>query len=316
MPIPSTLEPFFQCLLKNDIKIYRKKATILQINVGFLCNQVCRHCHLNAGPNRTEVMNYETAEAVIAYAKRCYFEVIDITGGAPEMNPNINMLIEKLAPLTSKLIFRSNLTALNDGKKDELIHLLKYHHTAIVASFPSLNDSQTDSQRGHNVFQKSIETLRKLNEIGYGQANTGLELSLVSNPSGAFLPPSQEKTGKRFHDLLKQKQGIVFNDFFSFANVPLGRFRNWLIESENYEDYMRTLASSFNPEAVQGLMCRTLVSISWDGYLYDCDFNQAENIYIGGRKVHVSEMQGCPEEGTAIAVGNHCYTCTAGSGFT
>jgi len=303
-------------LSDHGIRLYRKKTGILQINVGYLCNQVCCHCHLSAGPGRTEIMTSETADAVIAYAKQCRFDTIDITGGAPEMNPNIGVLIENLVPLTSRLIFRSNLTALTEGKRNGLMQLLKSRRVAVVASFPSLNEMQTDTQRGHRVFQKSIETLRKLNEIGYGHAGTGLELSLVSNPSGAFLPPSQAQTGKRFREVLKKKAGIVFNDFFSFANVPLGRFREWLTASGNYDDYMKKLASAFNPAAVDGLMCRTLVSVSWDGYLYDCDFNQAANLCMAERKIHVSEMPGPPEADTRVAVGDHCYSCTAGAGFT
>ncbi|MBF0203520.1 MAG: arsenosugar biosynthesis radical SAM protein ArsS [Desulfamplus sp.] len=311
-----TIEPFQATLSRHGLQIKRDNTVTLQINVGFLCNQICRHCHLDAGPGRTEIMNPETVEAVIAYAKKCRFNTIDITGGAPELNPNINTLITRLAPLTSKLMFRSNLSVLNDGKKDDLIQLLKSCNAAIVASFPSLNESQTNAQRGENIFGKSIETLIKLNKIGYGRAGTGLDLHLVSNPSGAFLPPSQSNTEKRFRELLKKKTGIIFNDFFSFANMPVGRFRQWLVQSGNYNDYMQKLVSAFNPNAVKGLMCRTLVSVSWDGYLYDCDFNQAENLYMTGRKIHVSEMQGLPESDTEICVAEHCYTCTAGAGFT
>jgi len=316
MTTASTIEPFLRTLSTHGIRMNRRQTDILQINVGFLCNQTCRHCHLKAGPNRTEIMDSETAEAVIAYAERCRFNTIDVTGGAPELNPNIGTLIERLAPLATKIIFRSNLSALIDGNRNDLMQLLKSSGAAIVASFPSLNESQTDAQRGQNVFQKSIDALRKLNDIGYGHINTGLELSLVSNPSGAFLPPAQAQTEKRFRDILKKKRGIVFNNFFSFANVPVGRFRQWLTASGNYDDYMKKLASAFNPGAVEGLMCRTLVSVSWDGYLYGCDFNQAENLHMAGRKVHVSEMPGPPEADTPITVADHCYACTAGAGST
>ncbi|MBF0259092.1 MAG: arsenosugar biosynthesis radical SAM protein ArsS [Desulfamplus sp.] len=312
----STVEPFAMTLSKHDIKIVRQETTTLQINTGLLCNQLCRHCHLDAGPGRTEIMDRQTAEAVIAYAERCRFETIDITGGAPELNPNIEMLITKLAPLARKIMFRSNLSVLSDGTRDDLIELLKRNGAAIVASFPSLNESQTNAQRGDNIYQKSLETLKKLNDIGYGKEGTGLELNLVSNPSGAFLPPSQTQTEKRFREVLRKKRGIIFNNFFSFANMPVGRFRQWLIKSDNYNNYIQTLASAFNPEAVQGLMCRTLVSVSWDGYLYDCDFNQAENLYMAGHKVHVSEMKDAPEPETSVYVADHCYTCTAGAGFT
>ncbi|MBF0469270.1 MAG: arsenosugar biosynthesis radical SAM protein ArsS [Desulfamplus sp.] len=311
-----TVEPFAMTLSKHGIKIVRQETRTLQINTGLLCNQACRHCHLDAGPGRKEIMDKQTAEAVIAYAKRCRFDTIDITGGAPELNPDIEMLITKLAPLAGKLMFRSNLSVLSDGTRDGLIALLKKNRAVIVASFPSLNESQTNAQRGDNIYQKSLETLKKLNDTGYGKEGTGLELDLVSNPSGAFLPPSQAQTEKRFREILQKKRGVVFNEFFSFANVPAGRFRQWLVKSGNYDDYIQVLASAFNPGAVQGLMCRTLVSVSWDGYLYDCDFNQAQNLYMTGRRIHVSEMKEAPEPGTLVHVADHCYTCTAGAGFT
>jgi radical SAM/Cys-rich protein len=311
-----TVEPFKVTLSRHGLSLKRDRTETLQINVGLLCNQRCRHCHLSAGPDRTENMHSETVDEVVAYAQRSRFETIDITGGAPELNPNLVHLIEKLAPFAQKIMLRSNLTALNDCKRDHLMGLLKEHRVVVVASFPSLNESQADSQRGRGVFQKSISTLKKLNAMGYGQDGSGLELNLVSNPTGAFLPPSQAQTEKRFHQTLQQEWGISFNNLFSFANVALGRFLQWLFESGNFEAYLQRLASNFNPCAVEGLMCRTLVSVSWDGYLYDCDFNLGKGLFMGGRKVHVSEMPGPPEQGSPIAVADHCYTCTAGAGFT
>lgn len=310
------LEPFRQNLFRHGLRLERAKTTILQINVGLLCNQRCRHCHLSAGPGRKEIMNSETANAVIAYAARCCFEAIDITGGAPELNPNIMELVEGLSPLAPRLMFRSNLSAINDGKRGVLLDLLRKKRAVIIASFPSLNEAQADSQRGDGMFHRSIETLRKLNSLGYGQEQTGLELDLVCNPTGAFLPSSQEQVAKRFREVLLKKWGIVFNDLYAFANVPLGRFRSWLKETGNLESYMGRLAASFNPCAVEGLMCRTWLSVSWDGHLYDCDFNLARGLPMGNKKIHVSEMAGPPSEGNPIAVGDHCYTCTAGAGFT
>jgi radical SAM/Cys-rich protein len=213
-------------------------------------------------------------------------------------------------------MIRSNLSALNDGKRDYLMDLLRNYQVVIVASFPSLNEAQADSQRGDGVFQTSIAALRKLNAMGYGQEGSGLELNLVSNPTGAFLPSSQATVEKRFREVLQKKWDLVFNNLFAFANVPLGRFRHWLLQSGNLESYLGKLASSFNACAVEGLMCRTLISVAWDGYLYDCDFNLARGLYMGGRKVHVSEMPGPPSPGSLIAVADHCYTCTAGTGFT
>jgi len=314
--VEKTVEPFRQTLFRHGLNLARGKTTTLQINVGLLCNQSCRHCHLRAGPGRKENMDTETADTVIAYAKRSRFEAIDITGGAPELNPNIVRLVEGLSPQSPKLMFRSNLSALNDGKRGPLMELLKDKRVVIVASFPSLNEAQADSLRGDGIFEKSIDALQKLNGLGYGHEETGLELDLVCNPTGAFLPSPQDQVTKRFREVLLKKWGIVFNNLYAFANVPLGRFRRWLEETGNLESYMGRLASSFNACAVEGLMCRTLVSVSWDGYVYDCDFNLARGLHMGKRKTHVSEMAGPPPEGSPIGVADHCYTCTAGPGFT
>ncbi|UCD89532.1 MAG: arsenosugar biosynthesis radical SAM protein ArsS [Desulfobacterales bacterium] len=308
--------PFSVTLSRHGLKLNRNKTHTLQINVGFLCNQTCRHCHLNAGPNRKENMASGIIDEVISYAKRSRFDTIDITGGAPELNPNIERLIEKMVPLAPKVMLRPNLSVLNDGKREHLIQLLKSNRVVVVASFPSLNELQMDSQRGSGIFQISIDALKSLNAIGYGQDGSGLELNLVSNPTGAFLPPSQAAAEKRFRQILKKKWGIVFNNLYNFANVPLGRFRRWLITTGNLQKYMDKLYASFNPCAVDGLMCRTLVSVSWDGYLYDCDFNLSRGLFMGGRKIHVSEMAGLPEKESHIATADHCYTCTAGAGFT
>lgn len=310
------IDPFQLTLTRHGLKLKRKKTHTLQINVGLLCNQTCQHCHLNAGPGKKENMNADTLNEVAAYATRSKFEVIDITGGAPELNPIIEEIVGRLSPLAPRTILRSNLSALHDGKREDLISLLKANKVGIVASFPSLNSAQTEAQRGEGVFKVSVDAVRRLNKLGYGHENTGLELVLVSNPTGAFLPPSQVQMEKHFRQVLGKKWGIVFNKLYNFANVPLGRFREWLVRTENLERYMKKLSSSFNPCAVEGVMCRTLVSVSWDGYLFDCDFNLARGMYMGYQKTHVSEMPGPPETDNPIATADHCYTCTAGSGFT
>jgi radical SAM/Cys-rich protein len=309
------IAPFKTTLSKHNLRLVRNPTHILQINLGFLCNQTCRHCHLDAGPGRKENMDADTLEEVVAYARRSQFETIDITGGAPELNPHLVDLIEKVSPLTPRIMLRSNLSALKTNMR-RFIQPLKSHRVVIVASFPSLNLNQTDAQRGDGIFEESIAVLKELNAAGYGRNGSGLELNLVSNPTGAFLPPSQEITEKRYHQILDQKWGVRFNRLFSFANVPLGRFRQWLIKSGNFENYVQKLISNFNPCAVEGLMCRTLLSVSWNGYLYDCDFNLARGIYMGGKKIHISEMPGPPQPGTPIITADHCYTCAAGSGFT
>jgi radical SAM/Cys-rich protein len=311
----SDIAPFKSMLAKHDLKLVRQTTATLQINMGFLCNQTCRHCHLNAGPGRKENMDAQTLKEVVAYAQRGRFAVIDITGGAPELNPLLPDLIQQVAPLTPRIMLRSNLSALKQNF-NRLMGVLQSHQVVVVASFPSLNLSQMDAQRGEGIFEESIAVLKTLNAMGYGCDGTGLELDLVSNPTGAFLPPSQKQTEKRYHQILENKWGLTFNRLFNFANVPLGRFKQWLIQTGNYENYLQKLVASFNPCAIEGLMCRSQVSVSWDGYLYDCDFNLARGLYMCGKKIHVSEMSGPPEPGTPIITAEHCYTCTAGAGFT
>ena len=307
--------PFKATLAQHNLKLTRNITHTLQVNLGFLCNQVCRHCHLEAGPDRKENMDADTVDAVIAYAARSNFETIDITGGAPELNSQLPRLIEDISPHAARLMLRSNLSAMKD-KLPDLADLLQRHRVAIVASFPSVNMTQSDSQRGKGIFQESVAVLKQLNKIGYGSGESNLVLDLVSNPTGAYLPPTQEQAAKRFHQVLESRWGIVFNNLYNFANVPLGRFRSWLIKTNNFENYLSKLSSSFNACAVEGLMCRSLVSVSWEGYLYDCDFNLARGLPMGGRKIHVSEMEDPPKQGSPIATADHCYTCTAGPGFT
>jgi len=312
--IAPSVDPFANALARSGVELRRGETTTLQLNVGLICNQSCRHCHLSAGPGRTEVMSRETMDAVEAFARRGGFSVIDFTGGAPELVPGIEGFLERLAPLAPRILFRANLTALA-GRAD-LIDLLARLRGVIVASFPSLSATQTDSQRGDGVFETSIGTLRMLNAAGYGRESSGLELDLVSNPAGAFLPPGQAAAEARFHRELARTRGVTFNHLYTFANVPLGRFRAWLESSGNLDGYLRQLAEGFNPCTVGGLMCRNLVSVSWDGILYDCDFNLARGLPLGGVRGHVSSAAGAPPPGAAIATGDHCYACTAGSGFT
>ena len=306
---------FKTTLAQHDLELVRQTTAALQINVGLLCNQTCRHCHVNAGPGRAENMDAQTLKEVVAYAQRCRFEVIDITGGAPELNPLLPDLIRQLAPMTPRIMLRSNLSALNE-QMNRLMKVLTAYRVVIVASFPSLNLSQTDAQRGEGIFEESIAVLKALNDTGYGHAGSGLELNLVSNPTGAFMPPSQEQIEKRYHQILGQKWGLTFNRLFNFANVPLGRFKQWLIQTGNYDAYLQKLVAHFNSCAIEGLMCRSQVSVSWDGNLYDCDFNLARGLFMCGKKIHVSKMAGPPEAGTPIITADHCYTCAAGSGFT
>lgn len=310
------MHSFAHKLRESDLNLTRQVTDTLQVNVGLLCNQACKHCHLEAGPNRPELMDSKTAGQVAEFAARGGFSAIDITGGAPELNPVLPELIGNLRPLTPRLMLRANLTALGQPAQSGIMPLLADNKVVVVASLPAINPSQTDAQRGPGVFQGSLEVLQDLNSLGYGQEGSGLELNLVSNPAGAFLPPSQAQAEERFRSQLERRWGIVFNQLYTFANVPLGRFKQWLTCSGNYDAYLDKLVSSFNGCAVEGLMCRRQVSVAWDGYVYDCDFNLAAGLPMAGQPTHVSQMDGPPPPGSPIAVGEHCFTCTAGSGFT
>jgi len=310
------VEPFEDTLARHGLTLVRERVRTLQVNTGYLCNLRCRHCHLEAGPGRGEVMSRETMEAVVAFAERFPFPVVDITGGAPELVPDLPFLIEGLAPLTPRLMLRTNLAALDAPGHDALLDLCIARRVVLVASFPSTDPSQTDVQRGAGAAEAGVAMLRKLNAAGYGVEGRGLELDLVSSPVGAFLPAPQAQAEGTFRRDLAGKWGITFDNLYSFANVPLGRFRKWLEESGDYDRYMKTIADGFNPCAVAGLMCRTLLSVSWDGFLFDCDFHLAAGRFLAGRRIHVSGVREIPPPGTPIATGEYCYACTAGSGFT
>ena len=310
------MESFSATLEEHGLTLRRDRTGTLQVNVGLLCNQACRHCHLDAGPGRTESMSQSTVDDVVAYAGRCGFDCVDITGGAPELLPDLDRLMEGMAPLCRKLMLRTNLTALEGPDLEALIDRCRRLDVTLIASFPSLSANQADAQRGRGVWDKSIQMLRTLNRIGYGRNDTGLELNLVVNPAGAFMPPGQCGLEARYRRDLLRRWGISFTSLYSFANVPLGRFRRWLLSSGNYDQYLGKLSGSFNPDTISSLMCRSLVSVSWEGLLYDCDFNQAAGLSYGGSPTHVTSQWSPPPAGNPVAVGDHCFACTAGDGFT
>jgi len=307
---------FSDTLRRHGLELTRGATTTLQVNVGLACDLACRHCHLEAGPGRAETMGHETVEAVIACAGRFSFAAIDITGGAPELLPRLPHLIGSLAPLTPKLIVRTNLAVLMRPASAALPELYREHGVALTASLPAANAAQTTAQRGEGVWETSIAALRRLNGLGYGVAGSGLELDLVANPTGAFLPAPQGQMEKKFRQDLERHHAVSFNHLYTFANVPLGRFRAWLERSGNLAAYMARLEGSFNPCTLPGLMCRSLISVNWDGSLFDCDFNLAAGLYHGGRRQHIAELAELPPAGTPIPVGDHCFACAAGSGFT
>lgn len=313
MPTASSSRPKTPVAQLRELR--RDKTSALQVNVGRLCNLACKHCHVDAGPGRTEVMSRQTMDEVVRFAGRVGFAVIDITGGAPELAPGINNLIDRLAPLCDRLLFRTNLTLLLADEAQPLLDLCRQRRVTLIASFPSVNRSQADAQRGGGVFDQSIDMLRRLNQVGYGLPGSGLELDLVSNPAGAFLPADQCAAEIKFKTDLARRWDIQFNRLFTFANVPLGRYRLWLQKSGNLAAYLEKLLSSFNPDTLAGLMCRTQISVSWDGFLFDCDFNLAAGLPYGGGRIHISEVSTIPA-GQTIMTGDHCFACTAGAGFT
>ncbi|MGQ0812774.1 MAG: arsenosugar biosynthesis radical SAM (seleno)protein ArsS [Nitrospiraceae bacterium] len=289
--------------------------TVFQINVGKLCNQTCRHCHVDAGPDRQEMMTRETAESCIRALATTDIPIVDITGGAPELNSNFRWLVEEARALDRHVMDRCNLSILLLPSQADLAEFLAQHRVEVVASLPYYRSTQTDAQRGEGVFEKSIEALQLLNKIGYGKEASGLILNLVYNPVGAFLPPQQEAIEAQFRCELSSRYGIVFNHLYTITNMPISRFLEFLIESGNYEDYMARLANAFNPAAAAGVMCRYTLSVGWDGTLYDCDFNQMLDLPIDyGAPSHIWDFDPARLHARQIVTGNHCYGCTAGSG--
>jgi radical SAM/Cys-rich protein len=293
-----------------------KTLEILQINVGYMCNQVCDHCHVDAGPDRTEIMTKETMMRCLDVIKNTKAHTLDLTGGAPEMNPNFRWFVDEASKAGIKdFIVRSNLTIIRANKKyHDLPQFFKDHNVHIVSSMPHWTRGKTDKQRGDGVFDKSIKALQDLNAIGYGIPGSNLRLDLVYNPTGAFLPADQSGLERDFKKGLMDDFGIEFHNLFAITNLPISRFLDYLIASENYEDYMYSLVEAYNPAAVKSVMCTNTISISWDGWLYDCDFNQMLGLKIASKVKHISEYNEDIINDRDIVISQHCYGCTAGAG--
>ena len=290
---------------------------IFQVNVGKMCNQVCKHCHVDAGPDRKEIMTVETMQQCLDVLKKHKFSIIDLTGGAPEMNPNFRWFIEEIRAIDKdiKIIVRCNLTIILANKKyNDLPEFFKKHKIEVASSLPFYTASRTDSQRGDGVFEDSIKALQMPNAVGYGQQDSGLILNLVYNPAGAFLPSGQAGLEKEFKRTLKNKYAIDFNSLFCITNIPISRFLDYLIVSGNYADYMEKLVNAFNPAAAANVMCRNTLSIGWDGYIYDCDFNQMLDLKVAGKAKHLKEFDSEELSNRKIIINQHCYGCTAGAG--
>ncbi len=288
---------------------------VFQINVGRMCNQTCRHCHVDAGPDRTEIMTRETMELFLSALGQTDIKIVDITGGAPEMNPHFRWLVDRVRALGRHVIDRCNLTILVTAGHTDLPEFLATHAVEIIASLPYYLDKQTDAQRGDHVFEKSIAALKRLNEVGYGHDDSGLCLNLVYNPVGAYLPPKQHAIEADYKRELARRHGIIFNSLYTVTNLPINRFLDYLLESGNYADYMHKLASAFNPVAAASVMCRNTLSVGWDGRLYDCDFNQMLDLSVNhGLPNHIRSFDLEALSNRSICTGNHCYGCTAGAG--
>jgi radical SAM/Cys-rich protein len=312
---PSEHGPAFQqALNRHGLTLRRSALRVLQVNVGKLCNQACSHCHVDAGPHRTEVMTGETAAEVLDALRRCRPQTLDLTGGAPELNPHFERLVAGARALGCRVIDRCNLTVLTLPGKERLTEFLAAHEVEVVASLPCYLEGNVDSQRGVGVFDASVRALRRLNALGYGSEGTGLVLNLVYNPLGASLPPDQAGLEADYRRELSDRYGIRFNRLYTLANMPIRRFAHQLRREGTYEAYMTLLANAFNPATVDGLMCRDTVSVGWDGRLYDCDFNQMLGLPLRAPCGHVRELGSEPVEGFPIALGDPCFGCTAGAG--
>lgn len=295
-------------------RIERGRVTTLQLNLGYRCNLSCIHCHVNAGPRRTETMSRETMTLALRVAERLGVERLDLTGGSPEMNPDFRWLVKRAKTMGLHIMDRLNPTIMKEQDYEWVGEFLAEHRVEVVASLPCYSQENVDEQRGDGVFESSIDALKTLNTLGYGQPGSGLELNLVYNPNGAFLPPSQSKLEEDYRRLLGNNFGIVFNHLYALANMPIQRFGSWLLSKGKFDGYMQTLRSAHRDDNLASVMCRSTISVGYDGSLYDCDFNQMLNLPLGDHgQFHLRNLLNGSIP-AAIAIGGHCYGCTAGQG--
>lgn len=307
----------FPLLAKTDFpSIRRGRLEILQANLGYRCNQSCLHCHVAASPKRTETMSWETMALLLRFAERHGITTLDLTGGAPELNPHFRRLLAAAQGQGLKVIDRCNLTILNEPGQEDLAEFLAVHETEIVASLPCYLEENVDGQRGNGVFQSSLAGLRQLNALGYGLPDSGRLLNLVYNPTGPSLPPDQVQLEAAYKEQLAMRHGIVFNRLFALANMPINRFGSTLVTRHEFHDYMRLLKGAHRADNLPGVMCRTLISVDWQGHVHDCDFNQMLGMPLGAHvgPVHLAELLDDTFVDRPIHVADHCYGCTAGQG--
>jgi radical SAM/Cys-rich protein len=306
---------FEEVLASHGTELRAASVETLQLNVGKLCNQACKHCHVDAGPARTEIMTRDVAEQVLTAVERFRIPTLDITGGAPELNPSFRYLVSEANYLGAHVIVRHNLTVMFEPDQEDLAEFFRDYSVEVVSSLPYFLAEQTDAQRGSGVFEKSIEALRRLNSVGFGIEGSGLVMDLVYNPVGAFLPPSQASIEADFKRELARRYQISFNRLYTLTNMPIKRFLDYLRRSGNEERYMRKLVDTFNPRTLDGLMCRTLVSVDWTGRLFDCDFNQMLDLGVSSELSQtISDFNPDAFSHRRIMTGTHCFGCTAGSG--
>jgi len=297
--------------------IRRTRLETLQVNLGYRCNQSCVHCHVNAGPQRTEQMALGTVFEVIAFLKTSGVKSLDVTGGAPELNPHFRTLVSTGRELGVQVMDRCNLTVLEQPGQHDLAQFLADHRVEIVASLPCYLEENVDRQRGKGVFEASIRCLKHLNALGYGTPDSGLTLNLVYNPQGPVLPPAQGPLERDYHRHLSERYGIAFNQLYVLTNMPIQRFGSMLISKGQFEQYMALLKNAYEPRNLDSVMCRSLVSVDWRGYVYDCDFNQMLGLPLRWKarpRVHLRDLMGADLNGNGIVVRDHCYGCTAGQG--
>ena len=298
--------------------VSRRALEILQVNLGYLCNQSCLHCHVNAGPKRKELMQDENIDLILDVLRQTGVHTLDLTGGAPEMNPMFRRLVSAARELDVTVIDRCNLTILLEPGYEGTAEFLAENQVQIVASLPCYMEDNVDGQRGKGVYQKSMQALTLLNELGYGKPGSGLELTLVYNPTGPYLPPPQETLQQDYKKFLAEEFGIEFNQLFTITNMPIARFGSTLLSKGQFEDYMNLLKDSFSAANLNGLMCINQLSIDWQGYIYDCDFNQMLNMNIRSpetrEKLHLRDLMSTPLMEIPVAIADHCYGCTAGQG--
>jgi radical SAM/Cys-rich protein len=300
---------------KLTTPLYARDVSILQLNVGKRCTLSCKHCHVEAGPDRSEIMSADTFAACLEVQQRHRIPTLDITGGSPELNPHLEWFLDRVAPLTQRVIVRSNLQLLAREDYAHLVDFFAERGVELVASLPAYTPERADKQRGSGSFETCVRVMRKLNRRGYAQSGSGLVLNLVHNPVGAYLPGSQQSLEREYRQRLESEWGVRFNSLFTLINCPVGRYLEFLINSGNFEPYMDSLIRSFNPSAVENLMCRDTLSVAWDGGLYDCDFNQMLDLPVDSRAPsHIRDFDLQALRHRRIAVGNHCFSCTAGAG--